>query len=764
MQVDVNDPNNPFTQQAAEEIPTLDVNSPDNPFLESVVNRDKTEEQGEIESGEWLEGDNYNTAMAFMQGVSLGWYDEYKVGVTALAESTFGDETYDQAYARNKAAWDEQAASFKKRQPAAAMGAEIVGAVVSPATKVGATLKGANSLKGLAARGFAEGGIYGAGAAKDSDSMLEEAGKGALWGLGAGTLIGTGGWLLKKRVKAPLEKDGVFTPLTLAADKGDPSEALIQTFYRDVVGPSFGGKGVIRAQEEVIVAPLVLKQAERVKALRDFKRASQAEGAQAKVALDNAIDGVKETGKIKGIDAKAQAEIAEEVVKGKYDKFLGSKGEIIARKTQQLKNTIDNNNDMLRLAAFDNSVPVGATKAQVRDVLEATNPNVAMFKLEELWKNEGFRSIKDISFRMKPEELLEEIQKAVTKDTTLSLLAGKAGVRSLIEDGLVTLASKRNRKTGRISGKDLSAVRNSFGMAASKMSDEGGQAALMQGLYRTIQDVIDTNMKKQLSGKRLNAFESDVAAWASQTVLRDSVTRASVKAGRQGKFTADEWVASIKKNSPAQARKGEGPLRQQAEDIAALTARQEESIVTGANKLATKLAGRRANELKIIKNKATAEKAAIEKETLRLKKNLSRDPANAERLGAAIKRQDELKDIIAENTAKLEEIKITRTTNTPSWFQQLAATSVIGGLTGISGTIAGGVQTGLAAGAAGVAGTVQAAKTLATPQAQKVIAGQTPTQEAIRQGLKKPLVGGMSAVDAITSFPRVGAGMLTGED
>jgi predicted peroxiredoxin len=557
-------------------VPTSDNPSVSVDMFDDIVgNIDKTEEQAEVETGEWLEQDNFNTAMAFMQGVSLGWYDEYRVGITSLAESALGEETYDQAYARNRAEYDAQAESFQKRQPVAAIGAEIAGAVVSPAAKVGAGIKGARGLVGLTTRGATEGAIYGAGKAKDVDSMAKEAGTGALFGLGSGALIGAGGWLLKKKIAAPLEKDGVFTPITLAAKKDDASESLFQSFYRDVVGPSLGGKGVIRAQEEKVVAPLVLKQAEREKALKDFVRASKAEGAEATAQLRNAVDNVTEAGKVKGVDVAGQAEIAEEIVKGKYDKFLGSKGEIIARKTQQLKNTVESNNDMLRLAAFDNSVPVGAKKADVAKILEAGDPNIAMNQLERLWQKEGFRSIKDISFRMKPEELLGQIEKRVTADTTLSLLAGKAGVRNLIEDGLVTLAAKRNPKTGRISGEDLSAVRNSFGMAASKMSDEGGQAALMQGLYREIQNVIDDNMKKQLSGKRLAAFEGDVASWASQTVLRDAVTRASTKAGRQGRFTADEWIASIKKNSPQQARRGKGPLRAEAEQLAALTAKQE---------------------------------------------------------------------------------------------------------------------------------------------------------------------------------------------
>ena len=721
-------------------------------FDDIVGNIDKTEEQAEVETGEWLEQDNFNTAMAFMQGVSLGWYDEYRVGITALAESALGEETYDEAYARNRAIYDAQTKSFEERQPAAAIGAEITGAVVSPVAKVGPVARG---ITGLATRGAVEGGIYGAGKAKDVDTMAKEAGTGALFGLGLGAGIGAGGWLLKKKIATPLEQDGVFTPITLAAKKDDASEALFQSFYRDVVGPSLGGKGVIRAQEEKVVAPFVLKQAQREKALKDFLRASKVEAAEATAQLRNTVDNVTEVGAVKGVDVTGQAEIAQEIVKGKYDKFLGSKGEIIARKTQQVKNIVESNNDILRLAAFDNSVPVGAKKTDVAKILEAGDPNVAMNQLEKLWQKEGFRSIKDISFRMKPEELLVQIENRVAKDTTLSLLAGKAGVKNLIEDGLVTLAAKRNPQTGRIKGEDLSAVRNSFGMAASKMSDEGGQSALMQGLYREIQSVIDENMKKQLSGKRLAAFEGDVAAWASQTVLRDAVTRASTKAGRQGRFTPDEWIASIKKNSPQQARRGRGPLREQAEQLAALTAKQEKAIIASANKLANKLTARRANELKRVKNKAVAEKNAIAKETATLKKNLSNNPASAERIAQNLKREDELKDAIAAGKNELDVIKQTRTPQNPTWYQLLASSAVIGSLTGL--------QAGLTGGLTSAAGVVGASRALATPTAQKIIAGQTVPQEVARQALQKPLVGGMSAVDAIASFPRVGAGMLTSE-
>ena len=733
-----------------------------NRFAKYSIDPTVTEEQGEVKSGEWLETDNFSTAMAFMQGVTLGWYDEYRVGITALAESVFGDETYQQAYDRNRAEYDALAKSFQERQPAVATGAEITGAVLSPAAKVGTAAKG---IKALTARGAAEGAVYGAGKAEGVEDIVEDAGYGALFGGVFGGTLATGGWLLKRKIEAPLEKDGVFTPITLAAKKGDTSESLLQSFYRDVVGPSLGGKGIIRGQEEVTVAPLVLRQKEREKQLKNFIRASKAENAEATNALNTAVNNIKETGKLKQTDVMSEAELSREIIGGKYDKFLGRDGEIIARKTEQMKRIIDNNNDMLRLSAFENSVPSGAKKADIANILDSANPNLAMHRLEKLWQKEGFRSIKDISFRMKPEQLLGEIEKRVASDTTLSLLAGKAGVRTLVKDALVTLAAKRNPKTGRIKGEDLSAIRSSFGMAASKMSDEGGQAALMQGLYREIQSVIDDNMKRQLSGKRLQSFEDDVASWASQSVLRDAVTKASTKAGRQGRFTPDEWIGSIKRNSPRQARRGEGPLRNQAEELAALSAKQEASIIESSNVLAKKLTNRRENELKRVRNKAVAEKAAIQKETATMERTLRNNPQNAERIASNIKKQDELEDVISTSKDELSSISQARTVPNPTWFHQMAASGIIGSLAGLGGLTAGGGLTALGAGMAGIATTIGASRTLATPTAQRIIAGQTPFQQAAVRGLQQPVpLTGMQAVDVITAFPRVGAGMLTGQE
>ena len=60
-----------------------------NMFDDIVGNIDKTEEQAELESGEWLMKDNLSTAAAFLEGATFGWSDEIGVGAAAAAISIF---------------------------------------------------------------------------------------------------------------------------------------------------------------------------------------------------------------------------------------------------------------------------------------------------------------------------------------------------------------------------------------------------------------------------------------------------------------------------------------------------------------------------------------------------------------------------------------------------------------------------------------------------------------------------------------------------
>jgi len=186
------------------------------------------------------------------------------VGLAALATSATTDETTEQAYNRLKKDYDNMQEGFAERQPLAATGLEIAGNIVSPVAKIGTAAKAATGITRLAARAGVEGAIYGAGKAETGASagdIAMDAGLSGGAGFVAGGLFGVPTWLLKRKIEAPLDTPEGFKPITLAADKDKSSESILQSFYRDVIGPSFGSGGVVRAQEEKIVAPLVAQQA-----------------------------------------------------------------------------------------------------------------------------------------------------------------------------------------------------------------------------------------------------------------------------------------------------------------------------------------------------------------------------------------------------------------------------------------------------------------------------------------------------------------------
>jgi len=730
------DPFAKYAQQTEEEqqlggVGTLD-DSPD-PFAKYSTPEKTNEIEADIASGEWTSLDSLSGALVFIEGATLGWSDEVGIGLASLAMSAGSEETQEEIYNRLRKDYDSMQEGFAERQPGAALGLEIAGAVVSPISKI----KMASGLTGLIARGASEGAIYGAGKAKDPDDMGSEALKGALGGaLGAGA-VGSFGWLFKRKVQAPLDTPEGFVPLTLAADKTNGSgEALLQTFYRDVVGPSWGGKGLVRAQEEVTVGPLVAAQKQRQKALRDLKDATSEEAKEAKKQLTNSLDNLSDTRISKKDSTEDAAREASDIIAGNYKGFLGKDGAIMARATKRIQNSIDVNSDAFRLSAFTSSLPAGAKRVQIEDVLDAGNPNVAMLRLENLWVEEGFKSIKGRSFTLKPDTLLEDITERVSGNPQLQLLAvNKSEVSSLVKNSLELLAAKRNPKTGRISGEDLSAVRSAFGTAAATKSDVGGQSVLMQNLYREVQQAVDQQMKSQLSPKGLKAFEQDLEAWATHSVLKDSVLKASAKTGVNGKFTPDEWISSIKTNSPRQARQGRGPLRAEAESLAALNQRHEKSIVEGAKKLSEKMTTRRERELTRVANKAKTERSFIAEQVKKQRAVLRDNPEVATKLAENTQRMKALEQEIESAGESLATLSKARTPENPSWYHSLAATGTLAGAMSGAGVAAGGaVGGGLSLGAS-----LKAGQGLASQSVQRGLAGQAAPQVAMQKFVQTPV-------------------------
>lgn len=717
--------------------------------------------EAEIASGEWTSQDSLAGALIFLEGATLGWSDEVGVGLASIALSTTTDETREEAYYRLKKDYDAMQAGFSERQPLAATGLEIAGAIASPLSKIGAAAKGASSITGLVGRAGVEGAIYGAGKAEtgaDTGELLVDASVGGLTGLAGGAVFGLPAWLLKRKIDAPLDTPEGFQPITLAADKEKSSESILRSFYRDVVGPSFGGGGVIRAQEEKIVAPLVQKQKVREEAIEAFDKKIKQESAEATKALGNAIDDLGLQTKRKIRDVTEEANVVKGVLEGDYSGLVNkTTGQVIARQTAQLKNNLDANADMFRLEAFSKALPASIKKKTVSDITAAPNPNAAMQRLEEQWSKVGFESIKTRSYQVDPNKVAKEMLKRLSADTTVRLMMESSGQLTNTIRNTVALLSDKTVK-GRISGEDLASLRSSFGTAAAAKSDAGGVPAIQQYILRDMQSVLDDVVTRTLSGDRLAKFEADKAAWAAHSILKDAVSKASTKAGREGRFTPDEWLQAAKTNSPRQSRQGKAPLQARANKVAATIGAQEETIKAAALKLSDKLEARRNRELTRVRNKATLKKSKIEEEQLALKKNLKNNPENVERIAANELELKNLQQVATDSAAELKRIQQLRTPENPSWFHKFAATGFIGGLTGLQAAATGG--SGIGATLGGAVGTLGAAKGLSGEGMQRLLAGQTPIQQAAQQA---QFMGSSALGTAPLAGARAMTGMLTGQ-
>ena len=711
----------------------------------------RNETEAEFSSGDWQALDALSGAAVFIEGATLGWSDEALVGIQSLTESAFSDKSLADIYAENKDSYDAAIKDFRQRNPGIAITAELVGAIVSPISKVGMGIRGAKSLGGLVARGGVEGAVAGVGSAERDSNLLQAGLEGATFGAGGTLVLGAPAALLKRRIETPLEQDGVFTPITIAGGKGETSGGLLQSFYRGVVGPSFGG-GNIRVQEEAIVGPLAQRQAEAKKSFGKLVASNVAEAGEAKTILKSNISKIDDTGKAAKADIKDAADEAKEIIKGNYSLLLDKaevSGSVINRKTKEILKLTDELEDGFRIQAVQNSLPAGMPKRNVKTIIEANTPNEALYELEKNWAEHGFKAAKGRSFRVNTDQLIKSMASRATKNDLAFFADSQDQVVKEIQKATALLEDRLSK--GRISGEDLTNLRSNLGTKAATKSDDG-QGVLQQMVYREMQSAIDDVIMSQLKGKGLASYTADKTSWASSVVLKNAVGKASTKAGRQGRFNMDEWVQSIKENSVRQARQGGGPLRQEAEKVDSIIKARTEDVTSAALTLSTKLTKRRNREITRATNKAKLEKVSIDKQNDALVKTISKDPEAVNKIAANKQREAVLKESIDAGEQQLSEINKLRTLENPSWFHQLAASGLIG------------APAALATGAnpvVGAVGAIGTSKVLTTPTTQKLLAGQLPFQETAQ---KAQFLGS----EALGTVPLAGGraltGMLTGEN
>ena len=713
-----------------------------------------------FEEAPWSSEDSLAASQRFFSSMALGFGDEIGVGAAAAIASLSEDSDFSDIYKEMKADYDARQEAFEQRQPEAAMASDIAGAVASPLTwlsapaSLAARAPAAVRFAGNVARAGTEGAIYGAGTAEEGQ-RLQGAQEGALIGAGGYTAIRAGikglGLAGRAAFSRKIEGDlvdeaGDFIPITLAA-KSEGAEGFIRTFYRDVVAPSFGGKGVVRAQEEKIMG----KAENLIEQQKNFTRSLQ-QGADDKVKeiKDNFNVGFSQLKQdIKAAKTLANKDTTESItpLAQKLQALkAGKTEEIFAKATKQTKQVEDAQRFNFRNSAFIEAMPANAKPADIAKVLELEDIGMRAKELDSLWNNVGYSMIKGKKIRIPAGKFEEDLMKAIDSDAILKVNITDVPAFKNNLKAAVSALEDFTDKNRRMDGDLLSAVRSRIGTVAANAGDPQLRRA-----YYTVQSKIDDIIKKQLTPNQLKAFNSESSKWKSNVLLRDAIESTRKDPAKRGIFTEADWLKAAANNSQYDARYGTGPLVAQARSLEQTLTKTQKAIARRASKAAEIKAKEIEGIINQHKNMLEGRVRSLEAKRIVDEKRLRTDSAAAERIAKNRIAIDAAKAEITQLTKELDQLKQLRSPQNPSWFHTLAAHTILAGALGVSGGLV-----PAAVGAGVVAGTARA---LSSPTAQRIIAGQTPTQQAAYRSITSEGAG--QAAEAIS---RAGArGMLTGQ-
>ncbi len=195
---------------------------------------------------------------------------------------------------------------------------------------------------------------------------------------------------------------------------------------------------------------------------------------------------------------------------------------------------------------------------------------------------------------------------------------------------------------------------------------------------------------------------------------------------KRGYFDESDWISAASKNNKLDKRYGTGPLVKQALTLEQNLKTAEKSIAKRAANLAKSKARLIEQLIRQHTNQINSQLPKIDAQIAAKKNKLRNNPEFAEDIARDIADKNAKEAEIKILESQLKDLKQLRSAQNPSWFHTLAATSILA-----SGFFAGGP---VGAGAALVAAT-GLSRGLATPTAQRIVAGQTAPQMAAQRAI-----------------------------
>jgi hypothetical protein len=741
-----------------------------NNFINNLKKNKKTKEQLEVEEVSWSTTDSLATAQRFFSSAALGWGDELGLLVAAGVASLQTGEPTGEILFKMRQQYDKNQEEFNERFQGAALAADIAGSVASPLNfiagpaSVTSRLSQLQGVTGTAARtgaltgrAGAEGAIYGAGEA-DLDGLMQGASEGAMFGAGGaavgkavtGAAGGSLNLLTRRKIEGDLiDENGDFVPITLAAKNAGGVEGMIHALYRDVIAPSFGGKGIIKAQEEIQLGKKHELIDEHNKFIEDLKEGATV--AQKSVDEQLSEANKKINAKIKEIDTtskKEQASLAKRL------KRLGETQEsevIIKDALKQTGAMIDAKNLAFRNKVFLEALPESTPPAQIKEYLSLSSAQERMKFLNDLWRDNGYSVLKNRNFALNINDLQRRALAALKENQVVG------NTQKLTKDIEEVWESLLEGKGGVYSGQKIATFRSYLGTLASDVMEKDPN---MFRALKTIQKEVESALKKQLSPEEIKRYDAEQAAYRVNSVLINVMD--STFTTKRGAFTGEDWLAGIKSNRSQDLRTGTGPLNKDAVKLAEEKNSIEKRIARNATAVAQKRAFKVEAEMKAEAKKLKSEinkyekLRAIKEKQIRVDSNAANEVASSRQL--IIQKEAELKTLEDE----LRILSELRSPKMPSWFHTLAATGIMYGGVGALLTLLSGGGFAAATGAAGLgtAAAIGGGRLLSKPSAQMYIAGQSPGQQAAQEFLARDSTGRTAEI-LQRAAGRAGVGMLT---
>ncbi len=690
------------------------------------------------EEGWWEEP--VMASRAVLDGLWYGWSEEIGASIAAGAAKLMGeDRDYGDVYDEMIGGLQQERDEYSEQHPAASFALGLAGGLASPINIVGgryvmgtgggktvksiqeAISKSGKPVSKLHSRlsralqvGVAEGVVAGAGAGRQGEKAESAALGGAIGTVfpmaGAGFRL-AGNTVTKRRIAQELGEGEDFIPLNIADGQVSGTGGNVGNFYRDVAAKAYGGAGLIAQQTKRWTRPIASAVTRTTEGLEKLQRnASASLQHMEKVTDARMIESSRiaegETILTKaGITAERKADV------------IGLKAENIAITPAKMAKLDADTNALeagFRVVAHEQSIPRGATR-EFRDQIATMSPQQAMQAIDDEWSRIGFEVTKGQKFSINPAKVLRDIDNLFENDVLAASVATAKGQPNQMRDFVESYMDKF-AVNGQMGGEALTQMRSQLGILVGGLSDAGGDSAALKGVLSQIQRQIDDVIEGQLPPWRVSVFQAERKAWQTNTILRDATTAASVKGGQRGEFNMDQWLSANKANSPRGARQGTGALQGEADSVADTVARRD-AVLTDLADQAMKANTRQQQEL------ARETTLKLARESVKLKRELG----EIQRVGAAGKakqtrilaKEKEIKQV-QDELARLKEADSAFAKVMPNEsatiFEKLFATFLIGGGNVIRG--------------------VGGARAINAEATQRVLAGQTPIQQAVNRSIQ----------------------------